>query len=103
MRNRKTTKFLAICMCSLLLLSGCGDRLSETETDQLVSSFYPARARDFWGICWENDSYNIWTQSGDIGVYCYKYEEMQWKRDESAQRPDYIISKYDKYSKPDEP
>lgn len=149
MRNRKIIKFLAICMCSLLLLSGCGDRSSETEdtfelwgsftadktysydekyyaiqeveysesegankiivciyeteTDQLVSSFYPARARDFWGICWENDSYNIWTQSGDIGVYCYKYEEMQWERDESAQRPDYIISKYDKYSKPDEP
>lgn len=147
MKNRKTTIFLAICMCSLLLLSGCADRSSEAEntgelwgsftaektysydekyyavqeaeysegvhiikvciyetgTDQPVSFFYPARAGDFWGICWENDSYNIWTQSADIGVYCYKYEDMQWKRDESAQRPEYIISKYDKYSKPDEP
>ena len=68
----------------------------ETETDTLVFNFYPARARDFWGICWENDTYNIWTQSADIGIYCYKYENEQWERDESAIRPDYIISKYDK-------
>lgn len=68
----------------------------ETETNTLISYFYPARARDFWGICWENDTYNIWTQSADIGIYCYKYEDMQWERDESAIRPEYIISKYDK-------
>ena len=68
----------------------------ETATDTLVYMFCPARARDFWGICWENDTYNIWTQSADIGIYCYKYEDMQWQRDESAQRPEYIISKYDK-------
>lgn len=67
----------------------------ETETDTLVSYFYPARAQDFYGICWENDTYNIWTQSADVGIYCYKYEE-QWIRDESAIRPGYIISKYDK-------
>lgn len=151
MKNRG--KVIFITMCSLLLLSGCAYRVSETEntvegrtneasetedalelwgsftadkiysydekyfaiqeveyindvnyikvciyeteTDELVSYFYSARSRDFWGICWENDSYNIWTQSGDIGTYCYKYEDMQWKRDESAQRPEYIISKYD--------
>lgn len=67
----------------------------ETETDTFIYSFYVARAWDFWGICWENDTYNIWTQSGDMGVYCYKYEDMQWQRDESAIRPEYIISKYD--------
>lgn len=74
----------------------------ETETDTLIFRFCPARAMDFWGICWENDTYNIWTQSGDIGVFCYKYEDMEWKRDESAQCPEYIISKYDKYVKSDE-
>lgn len=68
----------------------------ETETDTLVFSFHPARAWDFWGICWENDTYNIWTQSADIGIYCYKFENEQWERDESAIRPEYIISKYDK-------
>lgn len=67
----------------------------ETETDTLVDEFYPARAWDFWGICWENDTYNIWTQSADIGIYCYKYEDMQWQKDESAERPEYIISKWD--------
>lgn len=74
----------------------------EAETDTLIFRFCPARAMDFWGICWENDTYNIWTQSGDIGVFCYKYEDMEWKRDESAQRPEYIISKHDKYVKSDE-
>lgn len=68
----------------------------ETETDSPVFSFYPARASDFWGICWENKTYNIWIQSGDIGVFCYKYENMQWLKDRSARRPAYIISKYDK-------
>lgn len=67
----------------------------ETETEALVDYFYPARAWDFWGICWENDTYNIWTQSADIGIYCYKYEDMKWQRDESMKRPEYIISKYD--------
>ncbi len=70
-----------------------------TASDELVYSFNPARARDFWGNCWESDSYNIWIQSGDIGVYCYKYTEDEWHVDESAVRPDDIISKYDKYSK----
>lgn len=66
-----------------------------SDDDQLVFSFVPARAWDFWGICWESDTYNIWTQSGDIGVYCYKYDDMRWIRDEDAKRPDDIISKYD--------
>lgn len=68
----------------------------ETETDTLVDYFYPARAWDFWGICWENDTYNIWTQSADIGIYCYKYVDMKWEKDISAERPEYIVSKYDK-------
>ena len=68
----------------------------ETETKTLVDYFYPARAWDFWGICWENDTYNIWTQSADIGIYCYKYADMKWEKDISAERPEYIISKYDK-------
>lgn len=67
----------------------------EADTGHMIFSFYPARARDFWGICWENDSYNIWTQSADIGILCYRYDNMQWIPDESAQRPPYILSKYD--------
>ena len=66
----------------------------ETETDKEVSSFSPARALDFWGICWENDTYNIWIQSSDIGEYCYKYDNDTWTLDEEAKMPDYIITRY---------
>ena len=67
----------------------------ETETDEEVYSFSPARAYDFWGICWESDTYNIWIQSSDIGDYCYKYDNDTWILDEEAQIPDYIITRYE--------
>ena len=41
------------------------------DNDEPVYTFTPARASDFWGICWEKDTYNIWIQSADIGVICY--------------------------------
>ena len=68
----------------------------DAETDEFVANFCPARSWDFWGICWESDSYNIWTQSADIGIYCYIYQDGQWIRDENAERPEDIVSKYDK-------
>ena len=67
----------------------------DAETDEFVGDFCPARSRDFWGICWESDSYNIWTQSADIGTYCYVYQDGKWIKDENAVRPEDIISKYD--------
>lgn len=67
-----------------------------TDTDEVVAEFEPARARDFWGVCWEKDTYNIWAQSGDIGTLCYAYQDDEtWVLDERAERPSYIISKYD--------
>jgi hypothetical protein len=68
----------------------------EKGSDTEVCSFSPARSSDFWGICWEKDTYNIWIQSGDIGVLCYRYTNGQWMLDESAVKPAYIKSKYDK-------
>lgn len=44
----------------------------ETDTDKKIDCFSPARSSDFWGICWEKDTYNIWTQSADIGTCCYE-------------------------------
>ncbi|MDE5824678.1 MAG: hypothetical protein K2H91_08360, partial [Lachnospiraceae bacterium] len=38
----------------------------DNESGELADSFYAERAWDFWGICWEKDSYNIWTQSADV-------------------------------------
>lgn len=67
----------------------------KTENDEKLYSFSPVRARDFWGICWESNTYNIWIQSADIGVLCYEFEENSWKLNENAARPKEIISKYD--------
>jgi len=66
-----------------------------SEDDSEVYTFEPCRKMDFWGICWENDSYNLWVQSGDLGVLCYTMSDEVWTLDYSAVRPDYIISKYD--------
>ncbi len=65
------------------------------ETNAPAAEFRPARSMDFWGICWERDSYNIWAQSGDIGDYCWEYRDGTWERNVSLSRPDYIISRYD--------
>ena len=67
----------------------------DAETNELVGDFRPARSWDFWGICWESDSYNIWTQSSDIGTYCYVYRDGRWVRDEKAVRPEDIVTRYD--------
>ena len=61
-----------------------------------VCSFTPCRRSDFWGVCWENDNYNLWIQSGDIGVVCYSLHNGKWVLNSDAVRPDYIVSKYDK-------
>lgn len=66
-----------------------------SEDDTEVFTFEPCRKSDFWGICWENDSYNLWVQSGDIGIICYTMSDEVWSLDDSAVRPDYIISKYE--------
>lgn len=66
-----------------------------TGSNNETSSFVPCRKSDFYGICWENDNYNLWVQSGDIGVICYRFEKGKWSEDPDAVRPDYIVSKYD--------
>lgn len=38
----------------------------KTGNDEKMYSFSPARANDFWGICWEERTYNIWIQSADV-------------------------------------
>ncbi|MDD6658312.1 MAG: hypothetical protein PUE95_13640 [Lachnospiraceae bacterium] len=65
------------------------------EKDEEISSFAAERASDFWGICWESDTYNIWIQSSDTGLACYQYENGKWTRNDAAEKPADIISKYD--------
>lgn len=67
----------------------------KAENDEKIYSFAPARAMDFWGICWENHTYDIWIQSADVGVLCYEYKDSKWILKENAIKPEYIVSKYD--------
>lgn len=48
---------------------------------------------DFWGVCWENDSYNLWIQTKDGGTMCFSKNGDEWTLNEDAVRPDYIICK----------
>lgn len=64
-------------------------------TGVLMDSFVPARAMDFYGVCWEEGTHNLWIQSADIGIHCYVQQGSQWILDENAVRPVGIISKWD--------
>lgn len=61
----------------------------------IVAEFQPCRSSDYWGICWEKDSHNIWVQSGDVGYVCYTQEGKEWVKAEGAVKPDYIHGKYE--------
>ena len=67
----------------------------DNYTNELLDSFIPARAMDFWGICWEEGTHRIWTQSADIGIYCYELQNGHWTLNEDIERPDSIVSKWD--------
>ena len=67
----------------------------ENGTNILIDSFLTERAFDFWGVCWEDDTYNLWIQSADIGTYCMRHEEGKWIRvdDPSLQMPKGMIDR----------
>lgn len=77
---------LATDMIEIQIFSAGGD---------IVSEFQPCRSSDYWGICWEKDSHNIWVQSGDVGYVCYTQEGKEWVKAEGAVKPDYIHGKYE--------
>ena len=80
-----------------ILDSGDSVMIMINDTNNMpVCSFTPCRKSDFWGVCWEKDSYNLWIQSGDVGVVCYSMKDGKWELNPDAVRPDYIVSKYDK-------
>lgn len=61
------------------------------ESGSKVFSFAPCWSNDFNGICWENDSYNIWVQFHHVNVTCYRQTGSSWMKDESLRKPDYMI------------
>lgn len=66
----------------------------DAETDAEIAAYALERASDFWGVCWEKDSYNIWVQSADTGTYCLRFDGEGWLRDSHAVLPEYIIDRY---------
>lgn len=68
----------------------------DAGTNEMADRFSTERAMDFGGICWEKDSYNIWTQSADSGHDCFEYRNGKWVCNEELIAPEYIVSKYDK-------
>lgn len=68
----------------------------ENGTDAVVDSFLTERAFDFWGVCWEDDTYNIWIQSGDIGTYCMEFDGEKWNRNDGyeLEKPPEIIDRF---------
>lgn len=67
----------------------------DNNTNELLDSFIPARAWDFWGVCWEEGTHRIWIQSADIGIHCYELQNGSWLLNDSIERPDSIVSKWD--------
>lgn len=68
-------------------------KVYDNNTNELLDSFVPARAFDFWGICWEEGTHRIWIQSADIGIHCYELQDGNWLLNENIERPDSIVSK----------
>jgi hypothetical protein len=60
--------------------------------DVIKCSIVTDAESEFWGFCWEKDSYNIWIQTSK-GISCYKKGNYEWTIDETAQKPDYIVEK----------
>ena len=66
----------------------------DNNTNELLDSFVPARAWDFWGVCWEAGTHRIWIQSADIGIYCYELQNGHWVLNEDIERLATIVSKW---------
>ena len=68
----------------------------DAESGAEADSFLAGRAWDFWGVCWEKDSYNLWLQSGDVGSYCMIYGDSVWREDEDREMamPEGIIDRF---------
>ena len=72
-------------------------QIIDNEKDSIVSSFKPCGKGDFYGVCWENDSYNIWVQAEGARFICYSMKDSRWDWEikEKARKPDYIKGRHE--------
>lgn len=61
-----------------------------SDIGDAVFSFTVGNIDNFFGICWERDTYNIWILSADKGMTCYEYNNEEWVLNESASLPEYM-------------
>lgn len=61
-----------------------------SEMGECVDSFVAGNVDSFFGVCWEKDSYNIWTLSTENGLSCYTCKDEKWTLDESSVLPEYM-------------
>lgn len=64
----------------------------QASNDAIKDSIIIDTEDEFWGFCWEKDSHNIWIQTSN-GISCYQKGNFEWKLDENAVKPDYIVEK----------
>lgn len=69
--------------------------ISNEDNGMAVGAFIAARAMDYQGVCFAPDSYDIWVQTADAGVYCMRYADGVWEKDPNAARPEGVVSRYD--------
>lgn len=67
----------------------------DTESDETAEVIRTERAYDFWGICWDKGSYDIYVQSSDVGTYTLRYKDGTWQKDRETAIPDDIVSRVD--------
>lgn len=64
-----------------------------SDTGDYIFSFEAGNVDNFRGACWENDSYNIWTLSGDNTLRCYKFSDEKWALSKDETIPQYMPKK----------
>ncbi len=69
--------------------------ITDTQSAETAEVIRTERAYDFWGICWDKSSYDIYVQSTDIGTYTLRCTGGTWQKDLEAKIPDYIVSRVD--------
>ncbi len=55
--------------------------------------FYTLSYEIYRGVCWERDQNNLWVRLEDT-VFCLRYDNGTWRREDSAKRPEYIALAY---------
>ena len=64
-----------------------------SDIGDMVYSFEAGNVDNFRGVCWEKDSYNIWTLTGDNTLRCYKFSDNKWQLEKDALIPEYMLKK----------